>query len=145
MHEAQELRAKIEIAELIARYATLNDTGDWQAVADLYTESGRMSRPTAPDEFLLGRAAILASFQARPRRATRHIVANVLVDLQDETHASAASQVLLYIGTLATDGGLPLPPAAPPLIGSFHDRLEKTGVGWRFTERRGSLDFRMTT
>jgi hypothetical protein len=28
MHEASERRAKIEIAELITRYATFNDTGD---------------------------------------------------------------------------------------------------------------------
>ena len=142
MHEADELRAKIEIAELITRYATLNDTENWQAVADLYIEHGRMSRPTAPDEFVLGRAAILAAFLARPRRATRHVVANVLVSLRDETHASAASQVLLYIGSFAGDGGLPLPPASGPLIGSFRDQLIKTDLGWRFQERRGSLDFR---
>jgi hypothetical protein len=142
MHEAYELRAKLEIADLITRYATLNDTEEWQAVADLYTENGRMSRPTAPDEFVLGRAAILAAFQSRPRRATRHVVANVLVNVRDDTHASASSQILLYIGSLADDGGLPLPPVTPPLLGSFHDQLIKTELGWRFTERRGSLDFR---
>jgi len=142
MQEPGELRAKIEIAELITRYATLNDTGEWESVAQLYTVHGRMSRPTAPDDFIAGRAAILAAFQARPRRATRHVVANLLVSLQDETHASARSQVLLYIGSLAADGGLPLPPTAPPLIGSFHDQLVRTDEGWQFAERRGSLDFR---
>ncbi len=142
MPEAGELRAKIEIAELITRYAILNDTGDWEAVAQMYTEQGKMSRPTAPDEFLVGRAAILAAFRARPRRATRHIVANVIVSLQDTTHASATSQILLYIGSPATDGGLPLPPLTPPLLGSFHDRLVRSDEGWRFSERRGSLDFR---
>jgi 3-phenylpropionate/cinnamic acid dioxygenase small subunit len=142
MHEASELRAKFEIAELITRYAALNDTGDWEAVAHMYTEQGRMSRPTAPDEFLVGRTAILAAFRARPRRATRHIVANLIVSLQDEARASATSQILLYIGSPATDGGLPLPPLTPPLIGSFQDRLVRTGEGWRFSERRGSLDFR---
>ena len=59
--------ARAEITELITRYATLNDTADWEAVAELYTEDGRMSRPTAPDEFVSGRAAILAAF--RPARA----------------------------------------------------------------------------
>jgi hypothetical protein len=142
MREASELSDKVEIAELITRYATLHDSGDWEAVAGLYTEHGMMSRPTAPEEFVLGRAAIPAAFLARPPRATRHIVANVLVDLQDTTHASATSQILLYVGTIAKDGGLPLPPAGPPLIGSFHDRLIRTDHGWRFTQRRGSLDFR---
>ena len=41
-------------------------------------------------------------------------------------------------------GGLPLPPATAPLLGSFHDQLVRTDQGWRFAERRGSLDFRMT-
>jgi SnoaL-like domain len=143
VREASELSDKIEIAELITRYATLHDSADWEAVADLYTEHGMMSRPTAPDEFVLGRAAILAAFLARPRRATRHIVANVLVSLEDKTHASANSQILLYVGSFATDGGLPLPPIGAPLLGSFRDRLIKTDQGWRFTERRGSLDFRV--
>ena len=142
MHEAAELRAKLDIAELIARYATLNDTRDWEGVAQLYTEHGRMSRPTAPDDFITGRAAILAALVSRPPRATRHIVANVLVNVEQRTLASATSQVLLYIGRPAPDDGLPLPPLHPPLIGTFHDRLLKTDSGWRFTERRGSLDFR---
>ncbi len=142
MREAIELRAKIEIAELITRYAILNDSGEWEAVAQMYAEQGRMSRPTAPDEFVVGRAAILAAFKARPRRATRHIVANVIVSLQDDTIASATSQILLYIGSVAPEGGLPLPPVAVPLIGTFRDQLVRSDQGWRFTERRGSLDFR---
>jgi hypothetical protein len=109
----------------------------------LYTEHAMMTRPTAPDEFVLGRAAILAAFLARPRRATRHIVANVLVSVQDKTHAGANSQILVYVGTIAKDGGPPLPPEGAPLLGSFRDRLIKTDHGWRFTERRGSLDFRV--
>ncbi len=142
MRETSELSDKIEIAELITRYATLHDSADWEAVADLYTEHAMMSRPTAPDEFVLGRASILEALLARPRRATRHVVANVLVSVHDKTHASATSQILLYVGAFATDGGLPLSPASAPLIGTYRDRLIRTDQGWRFTERRGSLDFR---
>ena len=43
-----------------------------------------------------------AAFMSRPRRASRHIVANILVTLE----------------------------------------LVRTAAGWRFLERRGSLDFR---
>ncbi len=142
MDEARAWAAKAAIADLITRYAVLNDTADWQAVAALYTEDGRMSRPSAPDQFISGRAAILAAFEARPRRASRHIVANILVTLDGELRARAASQVLLYTGTAAADGGPPQLTAGPPLIGSFADTLAKTAEGWRFTERRGSLDFR---
>lgn len=131
------------IARLITRYATLNDAARWDAVAALYTEDGRMSRPIAPDSFTEGRAAILAGFLARPARASRHIVANILVDVAaDGITATASSQILLFTASEADDGGLPIQSAKPPLVGSYADRLVYQDGVWKFTERRGSLDFR---
>ena len=131
MDDSEVWMSKAAIAELITRYAALNDAGDWDGVAALYTEAGRMSRPSAPEEFIDGRAAILAAFRARPARTSRHIVANVLVTLDSETDARASSQILLFTQS-----------ATPPLVGSYHDRLIKTAHGWRFVERRASMDFR---
>jgi hypothetical protein len=131
MDDSKVWMAKAAIAELITRYAVLIDAGDWDGVAALYTEAGRMSRPTAPEEFIDGRAAILAAFRARPARTSRHIVANVLVTLHSETEARASSQILLYTQS-----------ATPPLVGTYHDRLIDTAHGWRFVERRASMDFR---
>lgn len=142
MDEAGAWMTKAAIAELITRYAVLNDTADWEAVAALYTEDGRMSRPTAPDEFISGRDAILQAFRSRPPRASRHIVANILVTLEGDARALATSQILLYTGSAAEDGGLPVLSAPSPLIGSWEDTLVMTTAGWRFFERRGSLDFR---
>jgi 3-phenylpropionate/cinnamic acid dioxygenase small subunit len=130
MDDTYAWMAKAAIAELITRYAALNDAGDWDGVAALYTEAGRMSRPTAPDQFIDGRAAILAAFRARPPRTSRHIIANVLVTLDSETEARASSQMLLYTQA-----------QTPPLIGTYQDRLIKNAQGWRFVERRASLDF----
>jgi ketosteroid isomerase-like protein len=143
MDETNAWVAKAAITELITRYAALNDAGDWDGVAALYTDDGRMSRPSAPDEFIAGRAAILAAFRSRPVRAARHIIANVLVTLDSETEARASSQILLFTGVSAGDG-LPVQSAAP-LVGTYRDRLTKTPHGWRFVERRGSLDFRILT
>jgi ketosteroid isomerase-like protein len=144
MDDTNAWAAKAAIAELITRYAALNDAGDWDGVAALYTDDGRMSRPTAPEDFIAGRAAILAAFRSRPLRATRHIVANVLVTLESETVARATSQILLFTGASAGEG-LPVQSATPPLVGSYRDRLTRTDHGWRFAERRGSLDFRTLT
>jgi ketosteroid isomerase-like protein len=140
MDEINAWVAKAAISELITRYAALNDAGDWDGVAALYTDDGRMSRPTAPDDFIAGRAAILAAFRSRPLRAARHIIANVLVTLESETEARATSQILLFTGT-STGEGLPVQ-SATPLVGTYRDRLTRTEHGWRFVERRGSLDFR---
>jgi SnoaL-like domain len=129
MEPLARLLAEREIERLLLAYAAHNDTAEWDALAALYVEHGRMSRPTAPDVFTEGRAAILAAFKARPARAARHIVANIRVDI-DGASAVASSQILLFTAA-----------GQPPLVGSYADRLALTAEGWRFAERRGSLDF----
>lgn len=119
-----------DCARLVALYANLNDSADWAEVANLYTADGVMVRPTAPDAPVLGRSAILAAFEARPPRTTRHICSNVVIEVDSDTAARGTSAMLLFTA-----------PDAPPLVGSFHDRFELTADGWRFAERRGSLTF----
>ncbi|GGB38193.1 hypothetical protein GCM10011380_29490 [Sphingomonas metalli] len=123
--------ARIEqaCARLIARYANLNDAGDWDAVAALYAPDGRMARPTAPDAWIVGRDAIRAAFLARPARITRHLCANIVVDVLDADTAVAESAVALFVAD------------APVRVGGFHDRLVRIGDHWLFAERRGYLTF----
>jgi SnoaL-like domain len=124
----EERRAiEADCARLIALYANLNDEARWEEVAALYAEDGVMIRPTAPDAPLLGGAAILAAFQGRPARKTRHVCSNVVVTVEGSDTASAVSAMILF------------QPDAVPLAGSFHDRFVCTPEGWRFAERRGSL------
>ena len=130
MSDGGDLRDERACERLIVDYAASNDAGDWAAVAAFYVADGRMSRPTAPDAFIDGRAAILAAFTARPPRRTRHICANIRVTLTGPDTATATSQILLFT---ASD--------APPLVGSYADRMVRTADGWRFAERCGSLDF----
>lgn len=122
--------AEHDCARLIALYANLNDEARWEDVAALYAEDGVMYRPTAPDQGVEGREAILAAFKARPPRTTRHVCSNVVIDVETETTARGTSAMLLFTG----DGA--------PLVGSFHDRFVLTADGWRFAERRGSLLFK---
>jgi ketosteroid isomerase-like protein len=128
MDELARLLAERACERLVIDYAALNDVGNWDAVAALYLPEGRMSRPTTPDDFVEGRDAILAAFKARPVRATRHICANIRVDV-DGDNATATSQILLFTGHEA------------PKVGSYADTFARTADGWRFAERRGSLDF----
>ena len=143
MTDIERLLAEHAIARLITRYVALNDAARWEELAALYTADGRMNRPTAPDAFTQGRKAILASFQARPARAARHIVANILVDVADDGQSAiASSQILLFTGDAPeTPGALPRQSAKPPLVGSYADQLVLDNGEWRFAERRGSLDF----
>lgn len=130
-----------DCTRLINHYTLLNDAADWEAVAALYTEDGQLARPSAPDKPVIGRDAILAAFRSRPARAARHIVSNVVVDVESETNASAYSVIMLYQGDATEGGGLPIRDPKGPLIGWFKDKLRKTAEGWRFVERVGGLDF----
>jgi len=127
--DVQTLIDERAIERMIVDYAAFNDAADWDAVAALYVPEGRMSRPTAPDDFIEGADAILAAFRARPPRTSRHIVANIRVSVGGDA-ATATSQILLFTAA-----------GQPPLVGTYADRLVRTGAGWRFVERRGSLDF----
>ncbi|WP_333837231.1 nuclear transport factor 2 family protein [Novosphingobium sp.] len=127
---ADERRAaEADCARLIALYANLNDAARWDEVAALYAEDGVMVRPTAPDAPVSGRAGILAAFQVRPPRVTRHVCSNVVIEVESADSARGESAMLLFTGGPA------------PLVGSFHDRFVRTAEGWRFAERRGSLLF----
>lgn len=129
MNPDERLAAEWQCARLVALYANLNDEARWEDVAALYIEDGVMFRPTAPDQPVTGRDAILAAFQSRPPRTTRHVCSNVVIDVEGPATARGTSAMLLFNGGPA------------PLVGSFHDRFALTPDGWRFAERRGSLTF----
>lgn len=130
MDEAERRAIEWECTRLVNLYALLNDAACWDEVAALYAENGLMTRPTAPDAPIVGRDAILAAFKARPPRVTRHVCANIVIDVESATAARGSSAMLLF--TSADE---------PPLVGGFEDRFVLTGEGWRFAERRGTLTF----
>jgi ketosteroid isomerase-like protein len=137
----EERRAiEADCERLIKHYVNLNDAQDWAAVAALYTEDAIFRRPSGGG-LIEGRGAILASFLARPPRVQRHVIANVVVDVVDADHANAFCAILLYQGDPAPAGELPAMSASSPLVGTFADKLVRTGDGWRFAERVGGLDF----
>jgi ketosteroid isomerase-like protein len=142
MTDDERRAIEADCERLIRRYVNLNDAQDWPAVAALYTEDARFARPSQPGVFVEGHAAILASFLARPARAQRHVIANVVVDVEDADHARAFSVIVLYMGDAQEGGGLPVQDPKSPLIGTFTDRLVRSRDGWRFAERVGGLDFR---
>jgi len=142
MTEEERRAIETDVERLIKHYVNLNDAQDWVAVTDLYTEDARFARPSKPGEFVEGRAAILAGFRARPPRAQRHVIANVVVDVESPANARAFSVIVLYQGEPAREAELPAMSANSPLVGTFTDKLVLTGDGWRFAERIGGLDFR---
>ncbi len=130
MDAAERQAIEWECARLINLYALLNDEMRWEEVAALYAPDGVMARPTAPDAPIVGREAILAAFKARPSRTTRHVCANIVVDVESPSCARGRSAMLMFTNA-----------EGPPLIGGFDDRFVLTPEGWRFAERRGYLTY----
>ena len=132
-----------DIHRLLTLYANLNDTRQWPEVAALYADDGVMVRPIANTAPIVGRAAILASFLARPTdRRTKHFCSNVAVSASSLTHATAYSAYLIYYGTQEDSHPLPLLDKTPPVLCEFRDELVLTDGGWRFARREGAALFR---
>ncbi len=134
MTDAERFQIEWACARLIHLYATHNDQARWDEVVGLYAPDGLMTRPTAPDQPIIGRDALLAAFKARAPRTTQHVCANIVVTVESPDLASATSAMLLFTG-----------PEAPPLVGTYSDRFVRLDGRWLFAERRGALSFPPST
>lgn len=135
----QRLSIERDCTRLLLTYVALVDSGQVDSALDLFMPSAVVIGPRDAAR-LDGIAAIRAAFAARPHKAVRHFVSNILVEVLGSDRASVTANILLYTGQLPADGGLPHrdPNVA---IGTTTDELVLTVDGWRFRERRGALCF----
>jgi len=126
-----------ECERLIHLYSMLNDAGDFEAMADMFTADGVFARPSQGDVLIRGREAILAAYTSRPPRFTRHMITTVVVTVEDADNATAHSYLSLHAGQAGE--GLPRPAERAYLIGDFKDRLVRVEGVWKFKARLGSL------
>lgn len=141
MNDSERLLIVDACRNLIHRYAYLNDSRDFNELIELFTEDAVLYRPSAPDDAIVGRSAILSSLQARSAATvTFHLCTDVLIEVDSPTKATARSRILLLSGTRSADGSHPDPTTLKPLLpGTFHDELLLTSAGWRFSRRVGRL------
>jgi len=122
----------------IHRYAQLNDAGAIAELCQMFTEDAVFARPSDPHNPIQGRAAIRASFEARPPRRTLHVVSNVKITVESSTRAQATSDVILITADT--------PAAAAPILtrldGNFTDVLHRVGNEWLFASRQGKINSR---
>ncbi|MDT8400011.1 MAG: nuclear transport factor 2 family protein [Pseudomonadales bacterium] len=128
---------------LIIQLANYNDAMRYEELAALFAEDGRFARPTDPENYVVGNADILASFQARPRdRLTRHIISNIQIDVHSKTAASGRSYGLLFTGSLNNQAEkFGVQANASQFIGEFYDDFVKTDRGWKFSRHTGKIIF----
>ncbi|MDH7799092.1 MULTISPECIES: nuclear transport factor 2 family protein [unclassified Beijerinckia] len=138
MQPIDRLIAEQDISRLITQFGLLNDSADWAAVTAMFTDDARFIRPAGGDP-VVGRDAIRASFESRPPRKSCHLITNIVVDVITTDEASARSTLVLYAAPAGASEA-----KSPALIGGFRDRLVHTSDGWKFAERTGFLDLKVS-
>jgi hypothetical protein len=88
-----------------------------------------------PRQTIKGREALLKTFLARPRVATRHVCSNIVVSVENEGWASASSLIERFDACNGAGQGL----SAQPVRAEFDDQFTLEDGAWRFAERRGTL------
>ncbi|WP_418005842.1 nuclear transport factor 2 family protein [Mycobacterium sp. PDNC021] len=123
----EDVADKLEITELLYRYAESIDTGDFDGVGDLLGRGNFMG--------VVGAEAIAALFAKSTRRfpdhgntpRTRHLVLNPIVELDGDTaHARSTFCVVQQADTV---------PLQPIVVGRYADTFARDDAGWYFTER----------
>lgn len=126
------------IANLIASYAELVDTGDFVGLANLVADA---SFTSTGGERLDGRDAIERLVQetviiyddGTPR--TKHVTTNLLVEV-DEVAGTADARSCFTVFQ-----ALPDFPLQAVVCGRYRDRFERRDSGWRLVERQVITDF----
>jgi 3-phenylpropionate/cinnamic acid dioxygenase small subunit len=127
---ATEIEDRLNIADLLSKYAEALDTRDWELLASCF-------EPTAWADYggLGGRqegaAAIVAYCRAAlgPLDASQHLIANVRIDFRAEAVRSRCdfqAQHVLH----RSAGGSNL-----CIGGTYLDLLSRSGGGWKIAER----------
>ena len=126
---------KVEITELLYRYAELIDSGDFDGVGRLLARAsfGGTSTPSVS-----GAENIAGLFGMTTRRfpngspKTRHLVLNAIVEVDGDV-ATARSTFCVVQATDAV-------PFQPIVAGRYYDRFARDADGWYFTERKADVE-----
>lgn len=124
---------KLDITELLYRYAELIDAGDFDGVGALLSKASFGG--TGP-QGVSGADNIAKLFAATTRRypdhgntpRTRHLVLNPIIDLADNT-ATVRSTFCVVQDTESV-------PIQPIVVGRYFDTFGRDADGWHFTDRK---------
>jgi SnoaL-like protein len=129
-----------QIRDLLSAYCWHMDRGEFDALGALF-EHASMGDGTAPDApVLTGSEMVAALYRDRcilyddgtPR--TKHVCANAIVEF-GAGGTVATSRSYFLVEQQFDDF-----PLQPIVGGRYHDRFERVGDEWRFTERRFFVD-----
>ncbi|MBI4517106.1 MAG: nuclear transport factor 2 family protein [Deltaproteobacteria bacterium] len=127
----QQIADRIEIDDLLTRYATAVDTKDWELYASCFTADAFIDYTAA--DGIKGTVSEVKAWLAQVMPLfpmTQHVVCNRVVAVNGDT-ASCRSCFFNPMGVAEGQGGLKL------FIdgGYYNDKLVRSAAGWRIAER----------
>ena len=131
---------QVECQQFLNKVTALTDSAQWEELASCYMEDGLLFRPSDPEKAIEGRSAILASFTARPPRASCHMLANTHCEVVSEDKVIATSRVWLITGE--NSQVLPVAADSKILVGSFVDTLVRYNDQWLIQCRKGGIELK---
>ncbi len=140
MTEDQEAAIERACAKLAIAFTNHVDNRRADAAAEVFAVDGEFERR---GETLAGREAIRATLKARPATMlSRHLCANLAIDVIDENNAKGVVSFAVYMHNFAEgeEGAAPLRDAEA--IGEYHDVYVRTSEGWRIKRRNTTVAFR---
>jgi len=125
----EEVRDRLEIGELLARYSTALDDRRWDLLAEVFTpdaecDYGALGRPRGVEEITSLIRGTIGDLDA-----TQHLVGNVVVAVDGDAGTADCYLISQHIRAGAPGGEHYL------LGGRYSDRVVRTPDGWRIAHR----------
>lgn len=141
--DLSRLFAERACERLIYDYARFVDSGEAARIADLFTEDGVWTG--ANGHSMNGHAELRAAFsgrQALTRRLSRHVMTNVVVDVQSDDRATGIAYLINYRHDSDSDTPeRPGPARHPKFVGDYHLEFRRENGEWRIATLRFDLLF----
>ena len=126
--------ASTSIANLVFAYAERVDLGDFDGVGALFESAtyramtgDAIASFTGSEVAALLRSMVITGADGTP--GTKHVTTNLLIEVDE---AAGAATCRSYYTVLQAASG----PTIRPIIGGrYHDRFERAGGQWRFSDR----------
>ncbi|TWT14096.1 nuclear transport factor 2 family protein [Reyranella sp. CPCC 100927] len=133
----------LECQKLAIDFARHVDQRNVEGAVGVFAEDATFERR---GEVLRGHAAIRAAQLARSKTlVTRHVCANIAIDVVDGERATGAVSFVLFRHDHAeagTDASKPAPLSGPEMVGEYIDEYRRTAAGWRIAKRVAKAAFR---
>lgn len=145
MDQVEQLFIKQQCTELVLQFALLNDSQQYEKLAELFAEDGAFYRPLKPGDGLFGRQKILEDLRRKPPHlSTFHVCTNILVTVKNATEANGITYFTVYLNSSAGDSSDEDQAFSGKIyVGRYEDEFKKLGQQWYFRSRRGRNNFHL--